>query len=138
MQEEQKLPIKPDDVLGLGRKGFIFSDGDHKIQLPQLHFIFYKDKDPNGKPVITALCIEFGLFYSHKDMESAQKNIEILCQQHTENILFGDLKKSNYFESIMRKLSSIKAEQYWEVYRLINFKTALAGNDVWVYQESGN
>ena len=136
MNTERKiknLPIPLEDVVGLGRTGFIvFKDKDNNdkpIQLPPLHFIFYKDKGNNNEEGITGLCIEFGLFYWDKDQPAVQKNLVYLCQGHAENIIFGELNnnKENIIEVFFSKLMNIQAEPYWEVYRLINFRTALRG-----------
>ncbi len=124
------LAIPLDDVTGLGREGYTFFQNSERVELPKVHYIFYKEKGEEG---VSVLCIELGLFTWGKEQKEAQKNISVLCKNHIKNVLFGEYNKTvggDMLESLLHKLKSVKADNYWEIYRLINFRTALRGNVV--------
>ena len=124
VSEVEDLPIPLDDVIGLGRESYTFYKDKKTITLPHVHYIFYQEKNGKGEEGTSVLCIELGLFAWGKKQEEAQKNISILCKNHTQNVLFGEYNKivgGDMLESFLHKLKSVKADNYWEVYRLIKF-----------------
>ena len=77
-----KLEIHPDSVLGLGRVALNFNfktAGQSNVTLPFLHFILYRDTDVKGEDTITALCLEFALFYSNPDQNKAFFGLRHIC-----------------------------------------------------------
>ena len=122
------LNIDMDSVLGLGRVALCFQMGDMDMQnLPQIHFILYRDTGPDGEDTITGLCLEFGLVYSNPDQNEAFNGLRQLCIDYIVGKIPKGKDREETIAAFLDLLKDRKIEDLWELYRKVNFRTALRG-----------
>ena len=141
--EEDSLGVGIDQVLGLGRVGLLvkLAGNEQMIALPQLHFILYHDVDPDKNPAITGICLEFALLYSSKN-ESKDKldprntfhGLRSVCEFYVNGIAETKKTPEDFEKTILKVIKETKVEELWDIYRTVNFRTALRDKPIvdWV------
>ncbi len=120
--------IDLDDILGLGRTGLYFQfSEDETVALPQLHFLLYRDNDPDGEDIVTGICLEFGLVYSRPKEEEAFLGLKQLCVDYINRYIPKNTAKEEIIAEFLNLVKDRKIEDLWELYRMSNFRTALRG-----------
>ena len=122
MVKKSKYPIQIDKVIGLGRLRLHLTD----LKVPQLHIIFYNNRFDN-KDLVCAMCIELGLFFHAEDIPKAFNCIQEASEVCIKGIFKHRNKSLTPQEAILSHIDGIKTDEYWKVYRHINFRTALNG-----------
>ena len=123
------LHINLDSVLGLGRMALTCRLGTEEprmMTLPQVHLILYRDTDPDGKEIITGICLEFGLVHSNTDQNKTFNGLNQMCIDFLENSIKGK-NEEEIIKVFLELVEDRKIEDLWEIYRKINFRTALKG-----------
>ena len=113
------------NISGVGRIFIQTLFKDASYFFPKFHFLLFKDDTSDNSECFSALCIELNFLHFDKSTEQAISGLEALCRQQIEILLDENMQKNLNVESMVSELSNNGNEQYWEIYREVNFRNAL-------------
>ncbi|GHV43062.1 hypothetical protein AGMMS49546_23570 [Spirochaetia bacterium] len=117
---ENSVSIRDKNFVGVGK--FLFDTTNVEWNIPHLHFLV--DKTESG--VFEATNLEFGLVASGETQESATQRLAGLIHFHIVSVMTDGHGYKEFIETV----NSNAMDEYWTVYRVIDFSLGEKGKDL--------
>ncbi|MDR2182075.1 MAG: hypothetical protein LBN92_05280 [Treponema sp.] len=120
MSAEEAVPVTGKKFVGIGK--FLFDTINAEWNIPHLHFLINKSDDANFE----ATNLEFGLVAAGDNAEKAMQRLASLVHFHITSVM----AEGNGYKEFIDIVNSRAMDDYWRMYRVIDFTLGEKGEDL--------